>query len=64
MDNLASYDQFFEAATGHLPFPYQRRLAETEHFPHLLRVETGCCKVGRSARILYFAWRRSGAVRM
>jgi hypothetical protein len=45
MGNFASYGQFFEAATGRKPFPYQQRLAEVNRFPDLLRVETGCGKV-------------------
>jgi CRISPR-associated endonuclease/helicase Cas3 len=56
MGNFASYDQFFEAATGRKPFPYQQRLAEADRFPDLLRVETGCGKT--AAVVLAWLWRR------
>ena len=63
MGRLASYGQFFEAATfeaatgsGRKPFPYQQRLAEADRFPDLLRVETGCGKT--AAVVLAWLWRR------
>jgi CRISPR-associated endonuclease/helicase Cas3 len=56
MGGLASYDRFFEAATGRKPFPYQQRLAEADRFPDLLRVETGCGKT--AAVVLAWLWRR------
>jgi hypothetical protein len=46
----------FEAATGHEPFPYQRRLAKADELPTLLNIPTGCGKT--AAVILGWLWRR------
>ena len=50
------FDEIFERATGHAPFPYQRRLALSDPFPSLLDVPTGAGKT--AAAILSWLWRR------
>ena len=50
---------FFELATARLPFPYQPRLAEAAHTPHLLAVPTGAGKT--AAAVLGWLWRRREA---
>lgn len=47
-----TFDEFFLRATGHAPFPYQERLAETESPRVFLNVPTG---VGKTAAA-FFAW--------
>ncbi|HKU80885.1 MAG TPA: CRISPR-associated helicase Cas3' [Candidatus Tumulicola sp.] len=51
---LASYDAFFERATGHSPYPYQQRLAGGA--PGLLRVPTGLGKT--EATVISWLYRR------
>lgn len=51
---------FFLAATGHMPYPYQSRLA-VGGFPDVLRVDTGCGKT--EAAGLAWLWRRRHAAR-
>jgi CRISPR-associated endonuclease/helicase Cas3 len=36
-----TFSEFFRTATGHDPFPYQRRLIEADSLPHLLNIPTG-----------------------
>lgn len=35
---MMAFAEFFRAATGNEPHPYQRRLAEAEPLPHLLSI--------------------------
>ena len=51
-----SFDDFFSKATGHPPYPYQKRLAEEPDFPQILEVPTGCGKT--AAAVLAWLWRR------
>jgi CRISPR-associated endonuclease/helicase Cas3 len=52
-----SYDDLFAQATGHPPFPYQRRLAQAQSpLPPLLHIPTGAGKT--AAVILAWLWRR------
>jgi len=50
------FDDFFQFATGHKPYPYQRQLAEGERFPAYMRVPTGAGKT--AAVLLAWYWRR------
>ena len=51
-----SFDEFFRTATGgQAPYPYQRRFAEADSLPHLLRAPTGAGKT--AAAILGWLWR-------
>ena len=60
-----TFANFFEKATGHSPYPYQERLAESVDMPVLLRVQTGAGKT--EASVLGWLYRRfrhpEGAVR-
>ena len=51
-----TFPEFFEMATGHSPYPYQERLAESTHMPVLLRVPTGAGKT--DASVLGWLFRR------
>jgi len=53
---LGSFDEFFQRATGHAPYPYQRKLACVDDFPELLDVPTGLGKT--LAIVLAWLWRR------
>jgi CRISPR-associated endonuclease/helicase Cas3 len=51
-----SFDEFFLTATGsQAPYPYQRRFAEAEPLPHLLRAPTGAGKTATA--VLGWLWR-------
>ena len=50
------FQQFFRDATGHLPYPYQERLALSDNFPEVIEVPTGLGKT--DAVILGWLWRR------
>ncbi|MDD3978016.1 MAG: CRISPR-associated helicase Cas3' [Methanomicrobium sp.] len=50
------YQQFFRDATGHLPYPYQEKLATSDNFPEVIEVPTGLGKT--DAIILAWIWRR------
>ena len=51
------YHDFFTQATGHRPFPYQRRIADTQSpLPPLLHIPTGAGKT--PGVILAWLWRR------
>lgn len=50
------FEQLFQSATGHTPFPYQRAFAERELFPDVLEAPTGAGKT--AAAILTWLWRR------
>ncbi len=41
---MASFDQWFQSATGNAPFPYQRRFSEAKEIPELVHVPTGLGK--------------------
>ena len=51
-----TYADFFERATGFLPYPYQTELAEKQDLPVLLRVPTGAGKT--EAAVLGWLYRR------
>ena len=51
-----TFDELFERATGHAPFPYQRALASGDSLPDLLEASTGAGKT--AAVILAWLWRR------
>ena len=38
------YAAFFSSATGHDPYPFQAKVAETNELPTLLRIPTGAGK--------------------
>jgi hypothetical protein len=47
---MMAYSEFFRsAATGHDPYPYQRRLAEADPLPQLLDIPTGA---GNTASVI------------
>ncbi|MCQ8903233.1 MAG: CRISPR-associated helicase Cas3' [Methanothrix sp.] len=52
----SEFHNFFEAATGYPPYPYQERLATDEQFPHIIKIPTGMGKT--DAVILSWLWRR------
>jgi CRISPR-associated endonuclease/helicase Cas3 len=59
MDGIPdSFDGFFERATGHRPYPFQRRLAEGG-LPAVLRAPTGAGKT--AAAVLPWLFRRTAA---
>jgi len=49
------FKDFFQAATGQGPYPYQERFAETTELPHLLRAPTGAGKTATA--IIGWLWR-------
>jgi CRISPR-associated endonuclease/helicase Cas3 len=51
-----SFDDFFERAAGHPPYPYQRELATRSDFPERLDIATGLGKT--LAVLLAWLWRR------
>ncbi len=50
------FDSFFQHATGHTPYPFQRNLAVSENFPEVIKIPTGMGKT--DAVILSWLWRR------
>ena len=50
------FDFFFQKATGHTPYPFQRNLAIAEDLPELIKIPTGMGKT--DAVILGWLWRR------
>jgi CRISPR-associated endonuclease/helicase Cas3 len=51
-----TFEQFFEKATGHAPFPYQASLATGDELPELLEAPTG---LGKTVAVLAgWLWRR------
>jgi CRISPR-associated endonuclease/helicase Cas3 len=56
MIDPGTFDHLFEQATGHAPFPYQRRLAAMNPPPALLRAPTGSGKT--QAVLLAWLWQR------
>jgi CRISPR-associated endonuclease/helicase Cas3 len=55
------FDEFFEKATGNLPFPFQRKFAEAASFPHLVSVPTGLGKTAMA--VIGWLWHRFGTNR-
>lgn len=55
MINIGSFDEMVRIATGHLPYPYQRKLAEAG-LPEVLRAPTGSGKT--VAAVLPWLYRR------
>lgn len=53
---MTTFADFFRAATGHEPYPYQCRLAEADPLPQLLNIPTGAGKT--AAVVLAWLWRR------
>ncbi|NLA25750.1 MAG: CRISPR-associated helicase Cas3', partial [Bacteroidales bacterium] len=51
-----AFDSFFQHATGHTPYPFQRNLAISEDFPEVIKIPTGMGKT--DAVILGWLWRR------
>ena len=51
-----NFNLFFQRATGHLPYPYQRSLATAEELPSVLSIPTGLGKT--AAMTLAWLWRR------
>lgn len=56
---MTGYADFFRRATGRSPFPYQVRLAESEHWPARIEVPTGLGKT--LAVVVGWLWRRQHA---
>lgn len=56
---MSSFPDFFHAATGRSPFPFQSAFAEAERPPELLTVPTGCGKT--ATVVLGWLWRRREA---
>ncbi|MCS7313248.1 MAG: DEAD/DEAH box helicase, partial [Acidobacteria bacterium] len=54
--NFDDFDEWFKQATGHPPFPYQRKLATSGEWPELLEIPTGAGKT--AAAVLSWLWRR------
>ena len=52
---ITSFDVFFKKATGHDPYPFQKRLA-CENLPELIDIPTGLGKT--DAVVLAWLWRR------
>lgn len=56
IQHMQTFDEFFVAATGKLPYAYQRRLALRSEWPDALEVPTGAGKT--AAVVLGWLWRR------
>jgi len=56
MNANTDFDTFFHLATGHTPFPYQRRLATAPRLAELVSIPTGLGKT--AAVVLAWLWRR------
>lgn len=52
-----TFEEFFKKATGHTPYPYQKRLAEGE-MPDILDIPTGAGKT-EAAVLCMWMWRRA-----
>ena len=52
---MQAYSDFFRAATGNEPYPYQVRMAESGLWPTLARIPTGLGKT--EATVLAWMWR-------
>jgi CRISPR-associated endonuclease/helicase Cas3 len=53
---MGEFELFFEKATGHSPYPYQRKLAAEPIQSRLIHVPTGAGKT--AAAIVAWLWRR------
>ena len=51
-----TFEAFFKEATGHDPYPFQKKLATCEQLPELIDIPTGLGKT--DAIILAWIWRR------
>ncbi len=51
-----NFDTFFQTATGHIPYPFQRNMATSETTPDLIEIPTGLGKT--DAVILGWLWKR------
>ena len=51
-----TFEDFFHQATGHRPYPYQRRFAEDPELPHLVQAPTGAGKTATA--VLGWLYRR------
>jgi len=51
-----NFSSFFEKATGYEPYPYQKRLAESDSLPSILSIPTGLGKT--AGAVLSWVWRR------
>ena len=56
LPDAPGFAAFFEAATGHRPFPFQRAFAEAERLPAVVSVPTGLGKTAMA--VLGWTWRR------
>jgi CRISPR-associated endonuclease/helicase Cas3 len=56
MNNAIKYAAFFQAATGNVPYDYQRRLAESPCESRLINIPTGLGKT--AAVVLAWLWNR------
>lgn len=56
MPRTPEFDEWFKAATGNEPFPYQRQFVEAGYLPQLVNVPTGLGKTAMA--ILGWLWRR------
>ncbi|MEQ8453251.1 MAG: CRISPR-associated helicase Cas3' [Sandaracinaceae bacterium] len=54
-----TFEQFFERATGHPPFPFQSAMARCERLPDVLEAPTGAGKTATA--VLVWLWRRREA---
>jgi len=54
--NQLSFDEFFNQATGHIPYPFQRRFGCSEDLPELIDIPTGLGKTDMV--VLGWLWRR------
>ncbi len=52
----SGFDAFFKTATGHDPYPFQRRLAGAEQLLELIDIPTDLGKT--NAVVLAWLWRR------
>lgn len=53
--SFSTFEEFFEKATGNRPYPYQKKLAESEHYS-VINVPTGAGKT--EAAVLGWLWGR------
>lgn len=58
MTETFDFARFFEAATGHQPFPFQRDFCLSQELPALVKVPTGLGKTAMA--VVGWLWRRFG----
>jgi hypothetical protein len=49
---MMAFSEFFRGATGHDPYPYQRRLAEADPLPQVINIPTHAGKTPAVSRLL------------